>query len=783
MKQLTAAILGLLLPVFIFAQSTATLRGFIYDKANGEPLPSVNITLKNTKYGVMTDVNGFYSVSGLPPGTYTLMVTFIGFDTAYATISLKAGDIINKKLSLKEASTLLGDVDITARKEQKTKEVNISIIPVTIEDINRIPSVGGEPDIAQYLQVLPGVTFTGDQGGQLYIRGGTPVQNKVILDGMTVYNPFHSIGLFSVFDADIIRSADVYTGGFNAEYGGRISSIMDITTRDGNKKRFAGKVSGSPFVAKALLEGPWKKQQEEGGSSSYLFSLKSSYLNHSSKLFYSYVDTSGKGLPYSFLDLYGKTSFNAANGSKLNLYGFNFNDHVNYQFLSDIKWRALGGGSNFVLVPSNSPVLIEGAVAYSDYRIDMIESDSLPRSSKIKGFNMGTDFSYFHGNNEIKYGVEINYFTTDFEFYNVVNRHIVQQENTTELAGFVKAKLITKKKRFIIEPSLRLHYYAALRDFSPEPRLGFKHNTTDKFRFKFAGGFYSQNLISATSDRDVVNLFYGFLSGSDNLQDEFTDQQGNVHQVKHRLQKAWHAIAGIEYDLTKHIDINLEFYWKQFTQLTNINRNKLFDDDAEHILIPDSKKKDFIIETGDAQGIDLLIKYDYKRLYIWAVYSLGFVTRWDGINEYMPHFDRRHNTNFVIAYKWGKDRDWEVDCRWNFGSGFPFTKTAGFYENIVFTNGINTDYTSTNFDPNDVTSNSQLGILYGELNAGRLPYYHRLDISMKKKWEVGENSTIEGSIGATNVYNRENIFYFDRIRYKRVNQLPILPSISCNWSF
>ena len=198
--------------------------------------------------------------------------------------------------------------------------VFVSII--TPKEIKQLPSVGGEPDLAQYLQVVPGVVFTGDQGGQLYIRGGSPVQNKVLLDGMIIYNPFHSIGLFSVFDADIIRNADVYTGGFGAQYGGRISSIMDITTRDGNKNRLAGKVSATTFGAKLLLEGPIVKQKEEGGgSSSFIFSLKNSYLNQTSKSLYSYIDTNG--LPYKFTDLYGKISLNGNNGSKFNLFGFN----------------------------------------------------------------------------------------------------------------------------------------------------------------------------------------------------------------------------------------------------------------------------------------------------------------------------------------------------------------------------------------------------------------------------------------------------------------------------
>ena len=140
--------------------------------------------------------------------------------------------------------------------EQSHLSVNKLVNKIISKSLKRLPSIGGDPDIAQYLQVLPGVVFTGDQGGQLYIRGGAPIHNVVLLDGMILYNAFHSIGLFSVFDTDVIKTADVYTGGFNAEYGGRISSVVDIKTRDGNKKRLAGKVSASTFGSKLLLEGP-----------------------------------------------------------------------------------------------------------------------------------------------------------------------------------------------------------------------------------------------------------------------------------------------------------------------------------------------------------------------------------------------------------------------------------------------------------------------------------------------------------------------------------------------
>lgn len=769
-----------LLTVFSFAASaqTANIRGFVYFKESGEPALFTTVFLKGTTHGVNTNVDGYFSLTQVPAGTYTLMVAYLGYDTLSESITVKAGEIATRKLFLNKSSIEMDIVEIEGDQTQKVLDPNVSEIKITPRDIKQIPAVGGEPDLAQYLQILPGVIFTGDQGGQLYIRGGSPIQNKVLLDGMIIYNPFHSIGLFSVFDADIIRNADVYTGGFGAEYGGRISSIMDITTRDGNKKRVGGKISASPFAAKALVEGPLKKQTDDmdKGTSSFIFSAKHSYLNHTSKVLYSYVDTGG--LPFSFSDLYGKVSFNSANGSKFNIFGFNFRDHVTYKALSDFGWNTYGVGSNFLLVPANSSILVDGVFAYSNYKIGMKEELQEPDSSSIGGFNMGLNFTYFRGVNEVKYGIEVLGFKTDFTFYNQVKRKIQQQEFTTELAGYVKYKIVSRNKKFLIEPSFRAHYYASLNNFSPEPRLGMKYNATDKLRFKLAGGFYSQNLISATSDRDVVNLFYGFLSGPDNLPDAFTDVNGEEQPVKHSLQKANHIIIGAEYDLFKNLDVNLEVYRKNFTQLTNINRNKLYEDDGSNADKPDILKKDFIIETGVAQGVDLLLKYDHKRLYVWAVYSLGFVTRWDGIQEYMPHFDRRHNMNLVAAWTFGKNKDWELDGRWNLGSGFPFTQTAGFYEHQAFTDGINSNYLTSNTSPN-----TQLGILYGPLNQGRLPYYHRLDITIKKKFLINENSEVEVTAGATNVYNRENIFYFDRVQYKRVNQLPIMPSVSANWTF
>lgn len=241
----------------------STIKGFVYEKESGEPIIFTNVFLKKTSIGATTDVNGYFVISQIPPGNYTLMVTYLGYDSISIPVSIKSGEVQNKKLYLLKSSFNLDVVNISAEREEAKQETKTSVIKVTPKQLKQIPAIGGQADLAQYLQVIPGVVFTGDQGGQLYIRGGAPIQNKVLLDGMVIYNPFHSIGLFSVFETDIIRTADVYTGGFGAEYGGRISSVMDINTRDGNKKRLSGKLSSSTFGAGLLLEGWFKKRNRK----------------------------------------------------------------------------------------------------------------------------------------------------------------------------------------------------------------------------------------------------------------------------------------------------------------------------------------------------------------------------------------------------------------------------------------------------------------------------------------------------------------------------------------
>jgi hypothetical protein len=248
-----------------------------------------------------------------------------------------------------------------------------------------------------------------------------------------------------------------------------------------------------------------------------------------------------------------------------------------------------------------------------------------------------------------------------------------------------------------------------------------------------------------------------------------------VNKVNNGLQYAWHAIIGTEYDLGNNLSINVEGYYKYFSQLSNINPNKLYEDIAQFEQIDDVFKKDFVIESGQSYGVDFLIKYSKDRLFLWAVYSLGKSTRWDGFSQYAPVFDRRHNVNLVGSYSFGKKKDLELNMRWNLGSGLPFTPTAGYYQAENFSGGVTTDYVTNN--PSTVST------ILGTFNSQRLPYYHRLDITLKKQIIFKNKNVLELIGSITNVYNRKNIFYVNRISSEEIYQFPLLPSFGVSFKF
>lgn len=793
-KSLATLTLASLLFTFaaIAQQNSGIIKGFVYDKASGEPMIFTNVLLQGTKMGAQTDVDGYFTISQIPEGTYTILTSLIGYDTFKSSVTIKNGSIITRKIFLTQKETELEGVEITARKTEKVTQINAGTITVTPREMKMLPSTGGEPDIAQYLQVVPGVIFTGDQGGQLYIRGGSPTQTGIMLDGITIYNPFHSIGLYSVFETDAIRNVEIQTAGFNAQYGNRTSAIVDITTKDGNKNRHSGKLSLSPIMARAMVEGPIAKAKREGGASStFLLSVKHSYLDKTSKSIYgSFGEPFKSGLPYSFTDIYGKVTINADNGSKLNLFGFNFDDKAksvnpNTKMVNaEFNWQATGGGATFVITPGTSSALINGRFAYSKYNISTNEVTFRNRASSIEGFEGGIDFTYFFkGYSQLKYGFEVSGLHTQLDYANSLGINTtLDRRNTLGSLFAVYRKNFGDK--LILEPGFRMQYYSSLDVFTPEPRIGLKYNATSNVRFKAAGGLYSQNILSTKSDRDIVNFFNGFVLSPDQAIPN-TDNE----RVASNLQRAYHGLFGIEVDI-KNVELNLEPWYKNFYQNIELSRIKVNVQDP-----------DFTSGSGQAYGIDLSARYSVKRVYLWGVVSYQQITYKTlvldgnkvttvrnlstgetglvGVTEvatYPPPFDRRWNINLLGSYTAGKKRDWEISARFNMGSPFPFTQTQGFYEeNNLQQNGIATNY---------LQQNGQIGIIYAnDINGGRLSYYHRLDLSVRKRFDISKYSNFETTLSLTNVYDRNNIFYIERLDNTRVFQLPLFPSLNATWNF
>ncbi|WP_165366264.1 TonB-dependent receptor [Brumimicrobium glaciale] len=768
----------------IFAQSEFTVRGFVYNSENGEAAAFVKVLIKPIVFkandelnGATTDLDGYFQFSSLKSGNYAVEVRSAEHLSIFDTITLGDKELTTLRYELVKSEEVkeMEEVAIFGQDQSKRNNVEMSVNKLNQESLERLPSFGAENDILSAFAITPGVVSTGDQGGQLYVRGGTPIQNKITLDGMTIYNPFHSIGFFSVFETELIKSADIYTGGYSAEYGGRISSIMDITYRDGDLTKHGGLVSISPFIGKAVLEGPvFKNKNAKGSGGSYIFSAKHSLLNYTSETVYPYVND-GQGMPFSFTDIYGKFTIKSPEGSKFSAFGFSNNDAVTYDNIADLNWKSYGGGINFTLVPSSNPVIIKGHLNASNYDIFFQEENGgKPRTSGITGFDVGFDFLYFLKNqSEITYGFNIGGFSTAFQTYNEVDREIKVENYNTELSAYLNYKLV--KGRWVFNPGIRIQAYPSIPAVIPEPRLGIKVNATEKLRFKMSGGYYSQNFTSANSDKDIVTLFYGFIAAPTDVQSKFTKANGEEIEPKNGLQTSWHGIFGTEYDFTRKLTLNIEGYYKYYPKLSNINVNKLYDDTQEFSQIADIYKKDFLIESGVAYGVDFLLEYKSKRLFLWGVYSYGKSERWDGFSFYAPSFDRRHNINLVGSYSFLKDKSLELSVRWNFGSGLPFTPTSGYYQGENFDNGVTTDYTTSN--------PSELSVLLGDINSSRLPTYHRFDITVKKKFEFKNKTILELKGGITNVYDRDNIFYVNRVTNDKIYQLPFLPSIGLSYDF
>ncbi|MBT3242000.1 MAG: TonB-dependent receptor [Bacteroidetes bacterium] len=766
-KLIKTCIISCLILLAILPQATgqtSTIRGFIFDNESDEAMVLAHVYLENTTLGAITDKDGYYSIGKIPAGTYTLISQSLGYLKQEISVEISAGEIISKNIHLEKSKVQLDAAIISGTAMERRSRVQLSQIRLTPSQIYKIPTMGISADLAQYVQILPGVISSGDQGGQLYIRGGSPVQNLVLMDGIPLYNPFHSMGMFSVFDTDMISNANISTGGYPAKYGGRISSVMDVSLKDGNKNRLGGKIALGTMSANLALEGPLR------------FSKKAEPITFLLSGKYSFIDKTGEylnpklkeqNLPFSFYDFIAKLSYKGKSGSKISTTGFHFNDKVKLSEDQLYEWSNYGIGLQAVILPPASAGLIRTELNFSNYSMNLSESFNNKRYSEVEDIKVGMEFMNHFANHELRMGVQVLGVHTDYYNENTFGYSLDEKTNTTDLGAFLSIQLNYPK--LLIHPGFRLNYFASLGRIFPEPRIGLKWLLNDKIRLKAGGGFYSQNLVSGKSDRDVVNFFTGFLMDPSNIAND-TGQK----QLPHRLQTSWQGILGFEWDPSTYIMINIEGFYKYFPQLISLNSNKRFTGEINHWDMPGVFYKDFITETGNAYGIEGLVQYERKRTYFWMAYSYSISNRFDGLQYFHPHYDRRHNLNLVGSYLFGKNLNWKVLARWNFGSGFPFTPTNAIYEKLRL---------NANSSWDMLIENGLIGINFGAYNSARLPNYHRLDISLKYIHHYSEQNSLEAVFSISNLYNRENLFYFSREDYKRINQLPLLPSGGIIWRF
>ncbi len=755
-----------LLMVFVHVHSAfgQEVLGFVYDAETGAPLPYANVVLKEIRQGALTDENGFYRIARVPVGTYTLAISYLGYEAYEKRVTLSKGRKIRHNVYLNPTVLKLKEVVVEdAAVRERKEETRISKISVRKQEILSLPSVGGEPDLVQYLTLLPGVISKSGPGGQIYIRGGTPIQNRVLLDGMTIYNPFHSIGLYSVLDADIIQKVDVYSAAFGPQYGERVSAVIDIRTREGNRKRWTGKLGVGPIVEKITIEGPLRKWAPHKPSATLLLNFRSSPLSTTGPIFYPYLRRS---LPFDFYDAYGKLAWSLPQGTRASLFGFRHQDVAVFDSVLHHQWTAHGGGFNFLLLPPGSSSTLEGLMTYSDYGVEQQEGDKPARNSSINGFEARIMLHNYLGKTRSTIGFEITGYATRLRFSTPVGTPVNYEEFTSNISGFWR--YYRQWKHVILDGGIRVQYYGSVQETRLEPRLQFKAFVTPAFRLKGGVGRYSQNLLNGRSDRDVVNLFYSIISSPSHLPPTFMGEPRTS-----RLELGRHAVLGFEWDVRPGITFDVEGYVKAFDQLVNFNRSKLYTFDEEFKDHPDFLKYDFIIERGLARGADVSLRWkrdawDASIHYSWAVNE-----RTSDRLRYPPHWDRRHNVNTFVTYRLNKH--WQVSARWVYGSGFPFTQTAGFYENLPAE--------ALESYENIYQYNGYPGVLYGPYNAARLPDEHRLDLSATYRQQLRPHMELRVIGSVVNAYNRANIFYFDRFRFQRVDQLPILPALSASLSF
>jgi hypothetical protein len=699
------------------------------DTESGEDLAGVNVVLTSEdgrQFGRATDRDGGFAFAGLLPGPYTLRATFLGYAPHADTLTLDFEDRVDLEIALRPAEAEMETITVETPAAGPTS-APAGLVQVRPADLATIPAPDLSADLAGFLTVQPGITTIGDRGGQLYVRGGTPTQNLVLVDGMRLFQPFHIVGFYSAFPAEIVQTADVYAGGFGARYGGRISSVIDVQTRNGNKQRFEGAASVAPFLTAVRVEGPIVPDE-----ASFVVSVRESVVERVAE------QVVGESLPYRFGDAFGKVHFFTGPASFVTFTGLRTTDRGRISGSADettlVDWTNEAAGARFFyLPPALTSSAVNIAINYSAYQSGFEPEQGPARDADVKSFGGLFEWAHYFDDADIRFGFAAQTLNFDYTFDRSLR---AASENTSEANAFIEGRF--GLGAFRIEPGLRLQLFPSQqRGASIEPRLRASWAATPTTTLSAAFGVYRQEIIGLTDERDIGDVFLAWAPVP----------QGAP------TPRALHAIAGVETRPAPWLTLGAEAYVKQLADM--------------QVLLGD---RGLVRSHGEVLGLDLRAEARRGAFYGFVGYGLSASTYRNAREEYRPPHDRRHRLNVVGELQRGRYR---LAARWQLASGRPFTRLFGTYDELG-TADVEGGFVSGVGVPTVLAEDVPF--------RGLTPAYYRLDLSVERDFDVGAALlTLQAS--AINATDRANFFYYDAFRGDRIDQFPLIPSLGLRVTF
>ncbi len=729
---------------------TGSVSGFITDAQTGEPLELVNVVLRSgsgTLRAAVTSRDGLYVITGLPPSDYFVKASHIGFRVFAGVVEVKSGDNVNLNIALEPGDASLEEVLIESERVGGATNVTAGQQTVRPADIDLVPAPGLSADLVGLLTSLPGVVALGDRGGQLFVRGGEPTQNLVQVDGMMVYQPFHIVGFYSAFPSDLLSRTDIYAGGFGARFGERISSVIDVTTRAGNNRRFNASATLSPFVSGFRIEGPIARDRW-----SFLASARESLVDGvASRVI-------GRELPFSFGDVFAKVSGPVGASGRLSATVLRTHDRGTIAedkggtVPEEIRWTNFAAGLRLVAVPAITPVMLDMRISYSELPTELGPVEAPTRSSRIQNLQLAVDVTFFGKTTDVDAGASVRLVRLNSDLGGSF-QNVSTSSDTLEHVGVYLEPEFRIGRRLRLRTGLRAQFFDIR--FAPfmEPRVRLVW-TAGVHKVSAAAGIYHQAIVGLSDRRDAASIFTAWTSSPRPLSDSEDVRAG-------RAPRAFHAILGYSASLFDELEISVEGYYKHLSNLFI----------GEWTAFPRFTTR-LQPATGRSFGTDLRAEFRKGSLYGYITYGLSStryaaeqssLILWYGTEtlRFRPPHDRRQQINALASTSLGP---FEISARWEFGSGLPFSRVIGFDGFALV---------------NDVASAEQLPasrrVIYERPFRGVLPTYHRLDLSVQRTMRTSRaDFTLQASV--INLYDRQNIFYLDVFTLRRVDQLPIIPS-------